>query len=433
MRTCPTTPPLAHPLLALLLTSALTGQACAWPGYRGPAQDGTAAAGNLPRQWSEAKNVAWKTAIHGRAWSSPVVSGDQIWLSTATEDGRELSVLCVDAETGKIEHDEILFRIEKPQFAHAFNSYASPSPVLEGERVYVSFGSPGTACLDRSTRRVLWRRDDLICDHFRGAGSSPVLFEDLLILTMDGADHQFTIALDKDTGKTRWRQDRGTDFGDLDTKTGKPKGGGDFRKSYATPILIEVKGQPQLISPGAKAAMAYDPRTGEEIWRIRHKNHSSASRTVFGHDLVFINTGFSRPVLLAVDPTGKGDVTKTHIRWRATRRMPKMPSPLLIGEHLYLISDLGIASCLVAKTGETVWHKRVEGQFTASLLHADGRIFAFSQEGHCHSWKPGKEFASTGTMRLDGGFMASPAAVEGALILRSKTHLYRIQARDPGK
>jgi outer membrane protein assembly factor BamB len=404
-----------------------------WPDYRGPRADGHGAARGLPVTWSETANVAWKTAIHGRAWSSPVVAGGEVWLTTASKKGHALFAVCVDLATGKIELDERLFEIETPQFAHAFNSYASPSPVIDGAHVYLSFGSPGTACVERATRKVVWSRTDLVCDHFRGAGSSPIVFADLLILTMDGADHQFVIALDKRTGATKWRADRSTDYGDIDARTGKPKGGGDFRKSYATPIVIQVNGRPQLISPGAKAAFAYDPRTGEEIWTVRYGNHSSASRAVFGHGLVFLNTGYSRAELLAIDPTGEGDVTQTHVKWRLRRRVPLKPSPLLIGDRIYMLNEGGIASCVEAKTGKAVWHERVGGAYSASLLYADGRIFGCSEGGKTVMFRPGAKFESAGAARLDEGCMASPAVVGSALILRTRTHLYRIEKKSARK
>jgi len=399
-----------------------------WPDYRGPTRDGHSTATGLPVHWSETRNIVWKTAIHGRAWSSPVIAGGEVWLTSATKDGRKLFALCVDFESGEIKHDAQLFEIEKPQYAHPFNSYASPSPVIDGDEIYVTFGSPGTACLDRKTRRVEWRRTDLECNHFRGAGSSPLVFEDLLILTMDGSDQQYVIALDKTTGKTRWRTDRSTDFNDLDDK-GRPAGGGDFRKAFSTPIVIDVGGEPQLISPGAKAAFAYDPRTGKEIWTVRYKNHSSSSRSLYGHGLVFLNTGFPRPRLLAVDPTGTGDVTETHVRWRLAKRVPKKPSPLLIGDNIYMLNDGGIASCVAAKTGEVVWTQRIGGQYSASLLFADRCIYAFSEEGKTTVWKPGPRFELIAENHLDTGFMASPAVAGKSLVLRTKTHLYRIGKR----
>lgn len=416
-------------LLALLCSaSVLTGQS-EWPDYRGPAHDGQSTATVLPIEWSETKNISWKTAIHGRAWSSPVIADGVIWLTTASKDGKRLAFLCIDAETGEIETDEKLFDIGKPQFAHAFNSYASPSPVIDGDATFVTFGSPGTARIDRKSKKVVWQRTDLICNHFRGAGSSPIIHDDLLILTMDGSDHQYLIALDKATGLTRWRTDRSTAYNDIDAATGKPEADGDWRKCFSTPIIIDVEGQPQLISPGAKAAFAYDPQTGTEIWTVRYNNHSSASRCVYGNGLVFLNTGFGAPQLLAIDPHGVGDITDTHVKWRLRRRVPKKPSPLWLDGRIYMINDGGVVSCVEAKTGKPIWHHRVEGQFSASLLHGDGRIYAFSESGLGVVFAATAEFESIAENELESGFMASPAAVDGALIVRSKTHLYRIEVK----
>ena len=332
-----------------------------WPGYRGPNADGHSPAVDLPTSWSEEENLVWKTAVHGRAWSSPVVADGEVWLTTATEDGKELSVLCVDLDTGEVVHDALLFQVEEPQFAHGFNSYASPSPVIDGDSIYVTFGSPGTARIRRGTKEPVWERRDLECDHFRGAGSSPVVFEDLVILTMDGADVQYVVALDAETGETRWRTPRSTEFGDLNAD-GEPEGGGDFRKGFSTPIVIEVDGSPQLVSPGAKAVFAYDPRTGRELWTVRYGEHSSSSRTLFGEGLVFVNTGFGRPTLLAIDPTGTGDVTATHVRWRQVKGVPQKPSPVLVDGRIHMVSEGGIATCLDARTGEVVWNERIGGR-----------------------------------------------------------------------
>lgn len=404
------------------------GAASSWPDYRGPHHNGHGAAPPLPLEWNEQQNIRWKTKVDGRGWSSPIVADGLVWLTTADEKGHKLSVLCVELDSGEITFEQCLFNVEKPQFRHAFNSYASPSPVVDGDRIYLSFGSPGTACMNRRTKEVLWERTDLVCDHFRGAGSSPLVFEDLVILTMDGADLQYLIALDKLTGETRWRVDRSTDFDDIDEQTGKPAGDGDYRKSYATPIVIEVGVKPQLISPGAKAAFAYDPATGEEIWTVRYDEHSSASRTLYGHGLVFINTGYSRPTLLAIDPTGEGDVTETHVKWRLTRGVPKKPSAVLVNGHLYMVNDGGIASCVVAKTGESVWQDRIGGEYSASLIYAGGHIYAFSEGGRAVVMRPGeKELQLIGENDLDEGCMASPAPVGSALVVRTKTHLYRIQ------
>jgi outer membrane protein assembly factor BamB len=398
-----------------------------WPDYRGPMHNGHSEAKGLPTEWAEGKNVKWKVALHGRAWSSPIVIDGQVWVSTATKNGQKLSAICVDAKTGKILFDKALFNIPKPQYAHKFNSYASPSPVAEPGRIYLHWGSPGTACLDTKTFKVVWSRPDLKCDHHRGAGSSPLIYKDLLILTMDGSDLQFVTALNKTTGKTVWTTKRSTDYNDLDKKTGKPIRGGDLRKGYSTPLIISVDGKDQLISPGARAAFSYDPLTGKEIWTVRYKEHSSASRPIFGHGMVFFGTGYSTPQIMAVKPTGKGDVTKTHMAWKTSDRSPKKPSTILVGDLFYMLNDLGIVSCLEAKTGAKVWQGRISGNYSGSLLHADGKLYAFSEDGPATILAVGRTFKKLAENKLNEGFMASPAVIGKALILRTKTHLYRIE------
>jgi outer membrane protein assembly factor BamB len=265
---------------------------------------------------------------------------------------------------------------------------------------------------------VLWQRRDLPCNHFRGPGSSPILFEDLLILTLDGFDEQYLVALDKRTGKKVWRTDRSFDFGDLD---------GDLRKAYSTPLLVEVSGDWRMYSCGAKAAYAYEPRTGRELWMLRYRGFSNASRPVFGAGLIFINTGFSKADLWAVRPGGTGDITDTHVAWKQAHGIPLKPSPVWVGDRLYLVNDSGIATCLAAATGEVVWQHRVKGRYSASPLYGAGRIYVFSEEGRTTVLRPGDTFEKLAENDLEEGFMASPAVAGRALILRTKTHLYRIE------
>ena len=410
---------------AVLLTSAHSD--AQWPQFRGPEGLGTSAARNLPLAWAEGKNVRWKTAIHGRAWSSPVILGDQVWVSTATPDGRELSALAIDRDSGKIVHDIKLFHVENPQFAHPFNSYASPTPVIEPGRIYVTFGSPGTAAIDTRTAKVLWERRDLECNHFRGAGSSPILFRELLIMHFDGSDRQYVVALDKKTGKTVWRTDRSIDFKDLGPD-GKPQAEGDYRKAFSTPHIVTVAGTPVMISIGSKATYGYDPVTGKELWRIEERtSHSGSTRPVAGGGLVFYPSGFAAGHVLAVRPDGRGDVTDTHVVWRVTRGAPNKPSLLLVNDLLFMIGDTGIATCLDARTGEEVWRSRVQGGYSASPVSAAGRIYLFSEEGKATVLEAGREFKVLAENFLDGGFMASPAIDGSALYLRTRTHLYRIE------
>ena len=410
-----------------------------WPQFRGPRGDGATTATNLPLTWSETENVAWNTAIPGKAWASPVIWGRQLWLANATEDGTELSVVCVDRETGRILHDRRLFAVEKPQFCHKFNSYASPTPVLEEGRLYVTFGSPGTAAVDTETGRTLWERRDFVCNHYRGAGSSPILYGDLLILHFDGSDRQYIVALDKHTGKTVWERARSMDFQDLD-EHGQPMIEGDLRKAFATPHVAVLDGRPTLLSQGAKALYAYDPLTGEEWWRVEERNnHSASTRVVLGHGLIFAPSGFSSGQLMAIRPGRRGEVldanaaarpdTQLQVAWMTKRGVPKKPSLVLAGNLLFGVEDGGVATCWEAGTGTVVWNERLGGNYSASLLAAPGRLYACSEEGKIVVIATNtREFTKLAENKLGDGFMASPAVAGQALFLRSRTALYRVES-----
>jgi outer membrane protein assembly factor BamB len=413
--------------LVVLLTVLATSLHAEWPQFRGPDGNGIPRSGNLPLTWGEGKNVRWKTAIHGRAWSSPVILGNQVWVTTATGDGRRLSAIAVDRDSGRIVHDLKLFEVATPQFAHPFNSYASPTPIIEPGRIYVTFGSPGTAAIDTRTGQVLWERRDLECNHFRGAGSSPILFGNLLLMHFDGSDIQYVVGLDKNTGKTVGRTPRSIDFQDLGPD-GKPQADGDFRKAFSTPQIVMADGRPVMISIGSKATYGYDPLTGKELWRIEERSsHSGSTRPVVGHGLVFYPSGWAKGHVMAVRPDGRGDVTGSHVAWRVTRGAPNKPSLLLLDDLLFMIGDAGIATCLEAKTGSVVWTARVQGEYSASPIAAAGRVYFFSEDGRTTVIEAGREFKVLAENQLDDGFMASPAVAGDALFLRTRTHLYRIE------
>ena len=400
-----------------------------WPDYRGPRRDGVSEVASLPLRWSETLNVRWKTPIHGLGWSSPVIWGKQVWLTTATEDGKILSVLCIDRDSGQILLDRKLFDVAKPRaLNNPVNTYASPSPTIEEGRVYIHFGSYGTACLDTGTFEVLWQRRDLPCDHWRGPASSPLLWEDLLFLQMDGADVQYVVALDKTTGTNRWVTFRSVDYGDLE-EDGRPRASGDFRKAYNTPLVVDFKGELQLISPGAKGAYGYDPRTGREIWQIRHVGHSSAPRTLYSDGQVGIGTGHigGTAQIWAVRLGGRGDVTGSHVAWKHARGAPKRSSPVLVEGRIYMVSNDGIATCIDFKNGKEIWKERIGGLHSSSVLFASGRIHFFDENGLATIIQPGDTLEILARNKLDDGFMASPAVTDGALFLRTTTHLYRIQ------
>jgi outer membrane protein assembly factor BamB len=416
-------------VLLLTLSSPVIRGAENWPQFRGPDGTGHSDARGLPLRWSETQNVIWKTAIHDRGWSSPVIYGKQIWLTSASKDGRELFVLCLDRDTGKIIRDWKLFDVAHPQFVHPFNTPASPTPVIEEGRVYVTFGAPGTACIDTKTFRVLWERRDIECNHFRGAGSSPVLFQNLLLMHFDGSDRQFVMALDKSTGKTVWQTKRSIDFQDLN-KDGKPAADGDLRKAFSTPQVERINGRWEMISLGAKAAYSYDPFTGKELWRVEERGqHSASTRPVIGHGMIFFPTGFGTGQLFAVRTGGEGLITDTHVAWKVKRGVSNKPSILLVDDLIYMIGDTGIASCIDAKTGEQVWQQRIGGEYSASPVYADGRLWFFSEDGKTTVLKPGRVFEQVAENRLDEGFLASPAIAGKAFYLRTRTNLYRIEEK----
>ena len=418
-------------VISILLICSLAQAKGDWPDFRGPAGNGhvlSAETGQVPIEWSETKNVKWKTAIPHKGWSSPVVFGKRVWLTTATEDGHDFFVLCVNAETGEILVNKKVFHSDNPEaLGNNLNCYAAPSPVVEDGRVYVHFGSYGTACLNAETFEVIWQRSDLECRHFRGPGSSPILFENLLILTMDGVDVQYLVALDKTTGKNVWKTPRTVDFKDLGPD-GKPLLEGDQRKAFSTPLLIEFKEKLQMLTLGAKAVYAYNPKTGLELWQVRHPSYSGAARPVYGNGIVYFAIGFDPVGFIAVRVDGKGDVSDSHVLWQTKRSVPRMPSPILTGELLFWVTDNGIANCVDAKTGARIWKHRLGGNYCSSPILVGEHLYFFDRDGKGIVLKAASELHTVAVNRLDEGLMASPAVTGNALIVRTKTHLYRIQA-----
>jgi outer membrane protein assembly factor BamB len=413
---------------SLISPSTVTGQEN-WTNYRGPTGQGHVASTNLPTEWGENSNVTWKTETPGKAWSTPAVWNNRIWLTNATEDGTQLTVLCVDKNDGRTLLRKRVRSVVAPQYCHPFNSYASPSPTIDEGRVYVSFGAPYTGCLDATTGDVIWERTDFVCNHFRGAGSSPFIYRNLMILHFDGSDHQFVVAMNKRTGETVWKTPRSVDFNDEDPTTGLPYREGDFRKAFSTPIVSEVAGKPILISLASKAIYAYAPESGEEIWRVQAPNcHSGACRPVLGHGLVFSPMGSGDSLLLAIRPDGQGDVTDTHIAWQYTRAVPKRASLLVVEDLLFLVSDDGVAACVEARTGEEIWRKRLGGNYSSSPIHANGLVYFFDQDGKATVIEASRDYTVVAENVLDDGFMASPAVSGDSLFLRTRTHLYRIDA-----
>ena len=359
----------------------------------------------------------------------------QVWLTTATFDGHDFFAICVDADTGAIRFNEKVFHCDNPESlgdAVSMNCYATPSPVIEAGRVYVHFGSYGTACLDTGTAKVLWQRTDLPCRHFRGPSSSLVTFENLLILTLDGVDLQYTVALDKATGQTVWKTARSAVWND-ETSPGHPIREGDLRKSHSTPFIAAAAGKPIMLSAGAKAVYCYDPRTGKELWKVHYNDYSTAPRPLFDGTRAFFITGGTLRELWAVKADGQGDVTDTHVAWRSKTHVGRFASPLLVDGLLYITADESYLTCFEPATGEVVWSERVPGRAAASPVYADGRIYLFNQQGTATVFKPGRSPEILATNTLAEGMMASPAVAGKAFLLRTRTHLYRVEPLSPGQ
>lgn len=405
----------------LVLLSSMFAAGDNWPEFRGPSGAGHSDSSGLPRMWGESKNVVWKTPIPGRGWSSPVVWDQQIWLTTATPDGKELFVICLDRESGKVLLNRKLWDIAKPDDTRKYNSFASPTPVIEAGRIYVHFGSYGTACIDTKDGQILWSRQDLPCNHWRGPGSSPILYQNLLVLTFDGYDVQYVVALDKKSGKTVWKSDRTQDFG---------TDNGDLKKAYSTPVVIEIDGKPQLISPAAAGVVALDPRTGAELWMVKYVGHSMAARPLYGNGFIYLTTGSSRE-MLAIKPGGKRESTAAHVAWKSNKGIGQMPSPLLVDDLIYCVSDGGVAVCIDANTGMQVWQQRLGSAHTASPLFANGAIYFFADNGSAVVIQPGRRYKEVARNKLDGGSecKATPAICGKSLFIRTDAFVYRIEQR----
>ena len=424
--------------LAFVSTSL---SAAEWPEWRGPGGQGHAQATGLPVSWSETKNVTWKTELPGRAWSSPVIEGKHIWLTTAIEtlakkedaDRRlkantgnqpltvlekvEFRALCVDRDSGKLTQNILLLTAREPQWVHALNSYASGTPVIEDGKLFCHFGAMGNACLDTRTGKVLWTDTTLVVQHENGPGSTPVIWKNLMLFHLDGSDQQFIAALDKRTGKLAWKTPR----------SGEMNKDPQLRKSYGTPLVLTLNGKEQLVSPASDWLYSYD-ESGKELWRVKYGmlGFSLTPRPVAGHGMIFMSTGFMKAQILALKYQG---LEKPEIAWRYDKGAPTMPSPLLVGEELYFANDGGIFTCLDAKTGAEHYRERLGGNYSASPTFADGKIYVHNREGLTTVIKPGKQFEVLEKNQLPGKIFASLAAVDHALYLRTDTALYRIESK----
>ncbi len=398
--------------------------AAAWLEFRGPDGVGHYEGPAVPTSWGPDKNVAWKVAIPGAGWSSPILLRGKLILTTAVPIGAgdkpdfELRVVCVDAKSGKIDWNEKIF-VEKATVSqpHKKNSHASPTAVSDGERIIVHFGHMGTAALDL-TGKILWKNSDYPYEHQHGNGGSPILAEGNVVFSCDGKDKQMVVALDITTGKQAWKTDRNMPAA--------------LKFSFATCQLIEHAGKKQIISAASDWCAAYDPKTGAEIWRVKYPKPgwSLITRPVYSHGLVFISSGYINQHLLSIKPEGTGDIT-ANIAWMTNKFAPNTPTPLIVGDELYTISDQATMSCLDAKTGKLHWSSRIKGNaYSSSPILANGKIYATSETGVGLVINPGtKELDVVAESDMKEKTFATILPADGALYLRTETTLFKFKAK----
>ena len=410
-----------------------------WLQWRGPMGQGIADQSKVPIEWSETKNIAWRAQLPGRGWSSPLIVGNQVWVTAAhetvasEEQSKErlkantgsqplivlselrIHAICIDKETGEIIKDIEVLRKKDPQWIHKTNSYASPTPIIEDGRMYIQKGSYGSACLDLKSGKVMWQNQDLWVMHENGPGGSPLIWNDLLIFHMDGSDKQFIVAIDKNTGKVIWKTKR----------SGKMHDNPQLKKAYGTPVIVRLQGRDVVVSPAANWLYGYDPVTGDELWKLEYGTlgFSIVPKPVIGNGMIYIGTSYMRPQMLGIDVSKP----QPRIAWSCKRSVPAISSPLLIGEELYFVSDSGgMVTCLDAKTGVERWRERIGGNHGSSPTFVGGRILFHSKEGETVALKPGREFKILARNKLDGEHHASAAISDNSIFLRTEKALYKI-------
>jgi outer membrane protein assembly factor BamB len=410
-------------LLILISGNLANGQQNNWTHFRGNHLKGISKQTGVPVSWNDSVNVEWKTKIKGKGWSSPVVYGNQVWLTTATENGKQMFGICLDSKTGKEIFNIKLFEPETILPKHEINSYASPTPCIELGFVYFHFGSYGTACVRTNDGSIAWKRTDLKCEHAQGPGASPILYRNLLILHLEGTDKQYIAALNKRTGKTVWLKYRPKELYDKLEPIG--------RKAYITPIIINVIGKDLMISNGSAVCIAYEPETGNEVWRVVQGEDSTISMPFFEEGVVFFYTSFVTPKvgekyceLLAVDPTDTGDVTKTNVLWRFSSPILQLLTPVVKDGLIYTVDTMSNLFCIDSKTGKTVYTSRLTGKFNSSPIYAGGNVYFTSTTGETIVIKAGRKLEIISRNKLKGDVFATPAITNNSIIMRVGSYLY---------
>jgi len=413
-----------------------------WPQFRGPRGDGSSLATDLPISWGGMFDTPkWKTTLPGRGWSSPVVSGKRIWLTSAestamvehrveellensphgaldfqTVESVSLLAVEVDADTGVITNQLTLATITNPLPIHTQNSYASPTPILEGDKLYCHFGSLGTFCVDLNTYKPLWQVVLAIGD-ITGSGSTPVLLNGMLIVPCDGADEQYLIALDALSGKVKWKTARPTMATDK----------ADLKRAFSTPLVVQYGGRTQVLSTTAQWLVSYNPEDGSEWWRSKiGTGYSLIPRPVSRDGIAFVCSGYMKPSLFAIRIDGTGDVSQSHLVWTRSRQVPEISSPVVSNGKLFCVSAFGVATCLRASDGQQLWQHRLPGTYSASPMIAAGNIYFTSQSGITTIVSNEDTYREIAQCELFGETYASLAVLDQDILIRTHPILYRI-------
>ncbi len=402
-----------------------------WPGWRGPSGDGVSAGKGIPTKWSSTENIAWKIPVPGEGHSSPIVWGDKVFLTSSLTEKNKRILLCIDRLSGQTVWKRDVVQ-SPPETVHRLNSRASGTPATDGKQVYVTFmraegdkviapnvGSerlitPGkiiVAAYDLDGNEK-WKTNvgDFLSAH--GFNTCPVLFEDLVILNGDHDGNAYLVALDRQSGRQRWRTRR-------ENKT----------RSYVTPIIREIDGITQMILSGSLCIASYDPRNGKRHWIVDGPTEQFVASMVYDGKYVFATGGYPERHTLAIRPGGKGNVTDTHIAWRTTRGAAYVPSPIISGRYLLMVADSGIASCFEARTGKRHWMERLPGGHSPSPVSADGLVYFVSDRGVATVIRPSETFAVIAKNELGEPVSASPAISQGQIFLRTHQNLYCIGSK----
>ncbi len=406
-------------VVLLVLAPSLRGEN--WPCFRGPGRQGMSQEKGVPTEWSATSNVRWKTEIPGVGWSSPVVFADRIFVTTATEGGESLHLIRLDRRSGEVVWDREIARQEAGH-KQRFNSYASSTPATDGERIYAIACDGRIMAIDMDGK-IEWTNEEFDYYSEHGLAISPVLYEDLVIVAFDWSgrppdsklgwqtawDKAVILAVDKNTGKTRWRGRRGSS-----------------RIAHVVPQIAKVNGQDQLISGAGDVIQGFDPKTGQRLWTVTSAGEGVVPSVVVGDGLAFTASGFGDSTIRAVRIDGRGDVTKTHIAWESKDDVPHVPSMLYVSPHLYSVTEGGIAKCFKGATGEVLWRERLGGKVSTSPIWADGKIYFVSEKGETTIVEDGPQFKVVAKNDLDEKCCASLAISQGNIFIRAEKNLYCI-------